>query len=93
MNIIKFRATHAATGKPVFFDAETFFNELPIDRNSLQQFIATDDNGKDIYEGDLVKRIKTWDDDESCYISCDSRPFNADFSDLNAIELGEIIRI
>ena len=62
MRQIKFRGRLRNTGQVVYFDlfdiaadlSPPFFNFLQVDTNSIEQFIATDKNGYDVYEGDTL---------------------------------------
>lgn len=64
-----------------------------VDPDSVAQLIAYDKNGKEVYEGDLVKRILEWNATEEDYVEVDSWEFAASFEDYHAILAGEIVLV
>ena len=100
MKQIKFRGKRIRDGKLVYGDlCHMTGNRVGIhhDRrvacdevepDSVQQLIARDINGRDIYEGDLVERIADYDPD---FDRAKTFPMAATFDDFSAINNGEII--
>lgn len=92
--IIKFRGRLEETGKIIFFELgevvldvtglfSEFFDDYVVD---IEQFIATDKNGFDVYEGDKVIRIAGED-----FIPEKTFPMSATFDDFSAIRDGKIV--
>ncbi len=105
MRTIKFRGVDAVTGKVVYGYYNPFLNaeQLPmiataqgdvlIKDESLAQLIGVDVFNKEIYEGDMVLRIKDWDDERADYVEAKAFPMPAEFDDYTAIANGEIVRV
>lgn len=104
MRQIKFRGIDALTGKYVYGYYNPFLGheDLPmiaikeggvvIKPDSVEQLIGRDKNGREVYEGDEVERIREWNDEEDCYVNVTMFPMKATFYDYGAIAEGEIIK-
>lgn len=68
-------------------DAET----VQVHQSSVEQFIATDSDGCDIFEGDTVVRITEWNDGIGEYVRVEAMPMRATFEDYRGILDGEIV--
>lgn len=92
--IIKFRGRLEETDKIIFFelgdlssDSYGFYSRNFADYVvDIEQFIATDKNGFDVYEGDKVIRIAGED-----FIPEKTFPMSATFDDFSAIRDGDIV--
>lgn len=74
-------------------DGTAYCYYYSVQPESVSQLIATDANNAEVYEGDKVKRIRTYDADVNGYIDCDTFPFAATFEDYAAIIDGEIVLV
>lgn len=73
-------------GEPhIIFDSVAW----QVEPDSVQQLIAVDKNGKDIYEGDKVIRIEDKDDPD--FDGAKTFPMYASFEDYGAIRDEEIV--
>ena len=103
MRQIKFRGIDTVTGKYVYGAYLPFLDEesmpmiatpdglVEVKVGSVQQLIARDINDREVYEGDIVKRVKEWSEEAGAYVKVEAMPMDAAMSDINAIEDGEII--
>ena len=104
MRQIKFRARDIETGKYVYAELGKISAEIrddyltfitddlhTVDAQTVEQLIAVDKNGKEVYEGDKVKRVLEWSDDKADYVEVDGWLLDATFEDYRAILDGEII--
>ena len=104
MREIKFRGIDALTGKYVYGYYNSFLGneDLPmiaikaggvaVMPDSVAQLIGVDVNGKEVYEGDMVVRIREWDDDAGGYVNVARFPMKATFDDYSAIANEEVIK-
>lgn len=107
MRTIKFRGIDSYNGKVVYgYYCKPFGNDEALDTpqrvvfikpESAAQLIALDVKGKEVYEGDKVKRVKYWQEDDDSdtgggYVACEGRVFAANFSDYDGILDGEIVK-
>lgn len=96
MREIKFRAVDFRTGERVYaelgrvvLEADkyyTFFleDEHTVDPDSIEEYIATDANGREIYENDLIIRVKDYEQGKQW-------PLRATLADYEKILEGKMI--
>lgn len=103
MRQIKFRGIDTVTGKYVYGAYLPFLDDesmpmiatpdglVEVKVGSVQQLIAHDINHCEVYEGDIVRRVKEWSDEAGAYVKVGALPMDAQMCDIDAIEDGEII--
>ena len=74
-------------------DGTAYCYYYSVQPESVSQLIATDANNAEVYEGDKVKRVRTYNDEAKCYIDYDSTSFAATFEYYAAIINGEIVLV